>query len=206
MVRFLRLPAICGLVALCSFFTQKASATTSSPSGNFAADNSTYELSFTVTGSTNFSANTTSFAAGGFLPVLTLFNDATGIALASDGSGPEAGLRDASLSELLDGGTYDLFLTEFPNTISPTGNLHDGFLFAADPTATGDFCGVAGGMFLDAAVSPCTQRTSAYALTVNINAAANAVTPEPSSFLLMLLPLAGIVALNRRRFLAADSL
>lgn len=201
MVRFSRLSCFCGLLALC--FALKASATTYQ--GNFAADNSTFRLQFNLTGPTTLTANTTSFANGGFDPILTLFNDATGLAIASDGSGPEAGIRDASLSSMLGTGTYDLYLTEFPNAISPSGSLADGFLFASDPTATGDVCGVAGGMFLDASTSTCTQRTSAYSLSVTTSAV-SAVTPEPPSALLVLLPLAGVVVLNRRRFSTAESL
>jgi hypothetical protein len=198
MVHARPLSALCGSIALCLFAVPHAGASTFATSNVFAADNSTYELTFSETTLTNFTAATSSFATGGFLPVLTLFNGTTGAEIDNDGSGPEAGLRDASLTDILGPGVYDLFLTEFPNVA--VGNLADGFLFAGDPTATGDVCGVTGGMFLNTIT--CTPTSNQYALTVTTTAA-TATTPEPPSALLLFLPLAGIVALNRRRFAAA---
>jgi hypothetical protein len=193
--------ALCGVLALCSFAVPRASATTYS--GNFTADNSSFELTFTEGATTNFTAATTSFATGGFLPILTLYNDSTGMFVASDGSGPEAGLGDVSLAQSLDAGTYDLFLTEFPN--APINNLADGFLLQGDPTATGDTCNTPGGMFLNTTVAPCTQRSSAYSLTTNAPVSV-AATPEPPSALLLVLPLAGVVVLNRKRLASAATL
>lgn len=201
MVHARALSAFCGILALCSLAVPRASATTYS--GNFAADNSSLELTFTEGATTDFTAATTSFATGGFLPILTLYNDTTGMFVASDGSGPEAGLRDASLADTLDAGTYDLFLTEFPN--AAINNLADGFLFDSDPTATGDNCNTPGGMFLNTTVAPCTQRTSAYSLTTNAPVSV-AATPEPPSALLLVLPLAGVVVLNRKRLASTTSL
>ena len=192
MVRFPRMSGICGLLVLCSVSLLGAKASTFSTTGNFAADNSDYELTFSVTGTTDFTAATTSFATGGFVPVLTLFNGTTGSEIDNNGTG----FSDVSLSDVLGTGTYDLFLTEFPNVA--LGDLATGFLFAGDPTATGDLCGVAGGMFLNTSMAPCTATSSAYALTTTTNAASS-VTPEPPSALLLLLPLAGAVALNRRK-------
>lgn len=100
---------------------------------------------------------------------------------------------DAFLQETLGAGSYTLDLTEFPNVA--IGNLSDGFLFASDPTATGDVCGVSGGTFLQSDLATCVQRTSNYSLTITSPAA----TPEPSTFLLLLLPTAGLLAYSRRR-------
>lgn len=179
------------LVTLCALAPSRASASTFSTSGDFAADNSFYELTFSESASTNFSAVTTSFAEGGFLPVLTLFNATTGAAIANDGSG----LGDASLSALLSSGTYNLFLTEFPNVAS--GDLSSGFLFGNSPTATGDVCGVSGGTFLNAIT--CEPTSSHYALTTTSN---TAVTPEPATWLLVLPPAAFLLVSSRRRLLA----
>jgi hypothetical protein len=198
MVHARPLSALCGFLALCLLAVPHAGASTFSTSGVFAADNSTYELTFSETALTNFTVATSSFATGGFLPVLTLFNDTSGAVIDTDGSGPEAGIRDASLTDILGPGVYDLFLTEFPNVA--VGSLADGFLFAGDPTATGDLCGVSGGMFLNTIT--CTPTSNQYALTTTTTAAV-AATPEPPSALLLLLPLAGVVALNRRRLAAA---
>ncbi len=173
----------------------KASAITFASSGVFTADNSTFELSFTSTGIQNYTFSTSSFAAGGFVPVLTLFNDTTGAVIGSDGAdGPCITATtchdDATLNARLGTGAYDLFLTEFPNVAN--GKLSAGFLFASDPTATGDLCGVAGGKFLQTDTSVCTQRTANYALSVT-----SSVTPEPAGWTLVLLP--GVLLLGFAR-------
>ena len=175
------LTAVAGL-ALCSL----GHASTFSTSGVFSADNSTYELTFSVAGATNYSAATTSYATGGFIPVLTLFNDTTGAPIDDNGSA----VSDASLSDLLSAGTYDLFLTEFPNVA--VGNLSDGFEFASVPNITGQLEGGTG-MFVDDITGQ--QRTANYALT----ASSTAVTPEPSSLLLMLPGAAAVMYSVRRR-------
>lgn len=168
-------------------------------SGNFSADNSVYQLQIVNPTSQTFTFNTSSFAMGGFEPVLTLFN-ASGTPVDNFGSG----VGDASLTDTLAMGTYQLFLTEFPNVA--IGNQADGFLFAASPTATGDICGVSGGMFLDTGTSSCTQLGSNFALNVSSTGSSSvtpvAATPEPSSLLLMLAPAAGLVWTGRRRLLA----
>ena len=191
MVHVKRLSAVLALVTLCCLTPSRASASTFTTSGNFAADNSLYELTFSETGNTSFSAATTSYATGGFLPVLTLFNAATGAVVANSGSG----LGDASLTDLLGSGTYNLFLTEFPNVA--VGDLAAGFLFAGNPTATGDACGVAGGMFLNAIT--CAPTGSGYALTTS---SSTAVTPEPATWLLVLPPAALLFFSSRRRLTA----
>jgi hypothetical protein len=101
---------------------------------------------------------------------------------------------DAFLQETLPAGSYVLDLTEFPN--EAIGNLADGFLFASDPTATGDVCGVTGGMFLQADVAPCVQRTDAYSVSIT----SAAPTPEPSSIFLGL-PVAVLLLVVSRRHL-----
>lgn len=194
------------LVLLSFAFGREASAQSTTDSGTFAADNSVFQLPFTVTGTQNYTFETTSYASGGFVPVLTLFSS-TGAPVGFDGgdgmcNGSETPSSltgmcdDAFLQETLTPGQYTLDLTEFPNVA--VGNLSDGFLFASDPTATGDVCGVSGGMFLESDVSPCVQLTDNYSLTVsNVSASA---TPEPSSLLLML-PVAFVVAFASRRSL-----
>lgn len=177
------LAAVAGL-ALCSL----GHASTFSASGTFLADNSFSELTFTVNGASNFSAATTSYASGGFIPVFTLFNDTTGIVIDNNGSA----VSDAMLSDVLSAGTYDLFLTEFPNVA--IDNLSDGFLYANVPDATGQNYNGGTGMFLDGITGQ--QRTANYAYT----ASTTAVTPEPSSLLLMLPGAAAVMYSVRRRF------
>lgn len=173
--------AVAGL-ALCSL----GHASTYTSSGQFQADDSLSELTFSVNSASNFSAATTSYASGGFVPVFTLFNDTTGTVIDSNGSA----ISDATLSDLLSTGTYDLFLSEFPNVA--INNLSDGFLYAGVPNITGQLQGGTG-MFIDDITGQ--QRTANYAFT----ASTTAVTPEPSSLLLMLPGAAAVMYSVRRR-------
>ncbi len=171
-------------------FPGHASATTYN--GNFSADNGAFTNSFTTTSAQNYTFTTTSFAAGGFLPVLTLFNTATGAPVDFSNSG----FGDVSLADTLDAGSYELFLTEFPNVAS--GYLSDGFLLSADPTATGDACGggLAGQSFINSETcSSSTPLGTNYSVDIN----ATAVTPEPATWLLMLPGAAAVMYSARRR-------
>lgn len=182
-----RLPraAACALGLAVSLF---AHADTFTTSGNFTADDQVYTYNFSSASTQTFTFSTSSYAAGGFDPVLTLFN-AAGAPVDNFGSGTS----DAFLSDTLGPGSYILALTEFPNVA--IGNYSDGFLFAGNPTITGDICSIAGGQFIDDIT--CTQRSSAYALSVT-SAPVAAATPEPSSWLLVL-PGAAVLAFSTRR-------
>lgn len=163
-------------------------------SGSFTADNSFYSDAFTLTSSQNLTFFTTSFASGGFLPVLTLFNSTSGKPVDFSNSG----LSDVSITDLLTSGSYILYLTEYPNEAA--GNLSDGFLFSSDPTATGDLCGgsVTGKSFINSTTCSATALGNNYSLSVTAPAAP-AMTPEPSSLVLMLGPAVAMVATLRRR-------
>ena len=181
----------CAALAALGFVSfSRAYADTTPFVGNFSADNSVFTDQFTTTSTQVFNIFTTSYATGGFVPVLTLFGGNGNII---DNSGPGTG--DASLMDTLAAGSYTLDLTEFPNVA--IGNLSDGFLLADSPTATGDNCGVTGGTFLDPIT--CAQRSNNYALTVSSSAS---VTPEPSTWLLLLTGSAALVYTERRRRLA----
>lgn len=155
-------------------------------SGTFTADNDKYVYSFSPTSTQSYTFSTTSFAAGGFIPVLTLFN-ATGTVV---GFSPNLTDTDAILSSLLTAGSYQLYLTEFPNTAINT--LAQGFEFANSPTVTGDFCNVSGGKFIDDIT--CGQRTSSY----NLNLTTSNPVPEPPTWLLVLPPVALLMGVSRR--------
>ncbi len=185
---FLRRSAPCAaLVALGVAVALQAHADTFTTSGIFNADNSTFEQSFTDATAQNFTAFTTSYATGGFVPVLTLYNATTGAEIDNSGSG----LGDASFTDVLGPGSYDLFLTEFPNVA--VGNLADGFLFANDPTATGGQCSVPGGMFLNTIT--CQPTSNDFTLTTT----STAVTPEPATWLLVLPPALLLMGYSSRR-------
>ena len=160
-------------------------------SGTFTADNSFLSYSFNSTLTQTYTFTTTSFSGGGFVPVLTLFRTSGGVPVAF----AETDNSDVTLSQLLGPGSYILYLTESPNVFTST--LAAGTLFASSPNATGDFCGVSGGKFLNV-FDGCSQRTGNFAVSLTTTAA----TPEPGSLLLMLSPTA-MLAISLRRRLAA---
>ncbi len=174
-------------------------ASTTTFTGTFTGDNSVFSDPFSTNSPENFTFATTSGAAGNFLPVLTLFNATSGTPVDfSTDSGFATGSYDVSLSDTLNSGSYVLDLTEYPNVAN--GNLGDGFLFAGDPTATGDYCGgaLAGKSFVNAETcGSATPLGNNYGL--NVTSTAVATTPEPSSFLLMLAPAAALMETVRRR-------
>ena len=174
-----------GLVAAGS-----AQAATVTYTGNFTNDASVFSDPFTTSSSQVYTFTTTSYASGGIVPVLSLFNVTTGKIV--DYSGVNTGFSDVSITDTLAPGSYVLDLTEFPN--SAVGNLAVGF-YPNSPTITGIDCGVTGGMFYNDIT--CAKTTSNYAL-IATNAAATTVTPEPSSILLVL-PAAAYLFSSRRR-------
>ena len=178
------------LAALGFVLPLQSYADTTPLTGTFSADNSVFTDTFTTTSTQVYDIFTTSYATGGFVPVLTLFGSSGNVI---DNSGP--GTSDASLMDTLPAGSYTLDLTEFPNVAN--GSLSDGFLLAGSPNATGDNCCVSGGTFLDPFT--CSQRTNNYALTVSSSAA---VTPEPSTWLLLLTGSAALLYTERRRRMA----
>ena len=186
--------AVFGFTALTqAHATNFPTGTTLIASGSFAADNSSYSDQFALTSSQNLTFSTTSFAAGGFLPVLTLFNFTTGAPIDFSNSG----LGDVSIMDTLTAGSYILYLTEYPN--EAIGNLSDGFLFSFDPTATGDLCGYSntGKSFINSTTCSSTPLGTNY--NVNVTAAGLTPTPEPSTLMLMLAPAAALVGAVRRR-------
>lgn len=163
--------------------------------GTFTADNSVFSDPFTVSSPTIYTFATTSYASGGIVPVLSLFNTTTGAIV--DYSGVNTGVSDVSIMDTLTAGSYVLDLTEFPN--EAIGNLADGFtdsFYSDAATITGDTCGVSGGMFYNAIT--CTKTTANYALNVTSTTAPVAVTPEPASLLLLLPPIAFVMLYGRR--------
>ena len=193
MVHARRLLAVSIFCALCTVFAPRAHADPLA-SGTFANDSAFFSYSFTTSFSRNYTFTTTSFAGGGFVPVLTLFDTITGgVPLAF----AETDTSDVSLTQLLGPGSYILYLTEDPNVFQTT--LAAGPLFASSPTVTGDLCGVSGGRFLDV-FDGCSQRTSNFAATVTT--AATTVTPEPATWLLLAPPAVFAFAMRRRALFA----
>ena len=204
------------LLLLCFTVREKAFATSLTETGTFTTDNQVAEFDFTVTSPSTYTLYTTSYGgganltgtssvAGGFVPVLSLFQANGTIVAADGGSGMCKGSAmmdsgtgmcdDAYLNLALTDGSYILALTEFPN--GAINNLPDGFLFGGDPHATGTVCGQSGGTFLQSDVAPCVQRDGSYAVNVT-NASA---VPEPPTWALML-PAAGVLFFAGRQHLS----
>jgi hypothetical protein len=133
--------------------------------------------------------------AGGFLPVISLFDasgaflgssDTNGVCGAGQNPDPTTGYcGDAFLMESgLAAGNYFAALSEFPN-VPNTPNLSDGFLFAGMPAITGDVCGVSGGMFLDSLnfdqQGGCAQRNGDFTLSLQGVTSASQSQGAPSS-------------------------
>ncbi len=210
MVHARRLSALCGLVALCSFGTLGAKAVTFTQSGVLSSDNSIVEIDFSTASTQAYTFFTTSYmggtnadgtttSAGGFDPVLTLFTAAG--TFVPNGVG--GGGMDADFTDTLSAGSYILALTEFPNftnTDLSGFNPDNAAAIAAD-------CPTAHPTFEDAVTCgsvPAAESALNGNYTVNYTSGAvTATTPEPPSALLLLLPLAGVVALNRRKLASA---
>ena len=166
-----------------------------SATGAFTQDDNEQVFNFTLAGPATVTMRTWSFAggtnangqtiaAGGFAPVLSLF-DASGaeslLAFDSGGVAPSACsprkidpatgfCLDAYLNEALATGSYTLVLTEYDNT--PNGpTLPDGFL----EQGNGNFTG--GPFFLNAGSG--FQRNADWA--VDITSASSAPVPEPTT-------------------------
>lgn len=207
------------LFTICLAAVPVAKAASFTSTGSLSADNSVYSHPFDIATSQNLTFYTTSYgggmnadgtmtSAGGFVPVLTLFSSTGGFINTSGGTGgfppcsgstnadPATGVcEDAYFTQMLDPGSYILDLTEFPNVA--VGNLSDGFLFASNPHITGDICG-SDGMFLQADLAPCVQRTANFA--VNIAPTSASPVPEPSTWVLVLPAAAAIALFGRRQF------
>ena len=151
-------------------------------SGTFAYDDDLALIPVTVGAGQGVAINTTSFAAGGFAPLLSLF-DRLGILLAvgsTDGcTVPDPSLQfcwDTSIrAPELAAGVYTVALTEDNNTaVGPT--LADGFQWGTGQSNnfTGpQFLGDSGSFIIFGGY----QRTSAWALQVAITDS----VPEPSA-------------------------
>lgn len=137
-------------------------------------------------------------AAGGFAPVLTLFdgsgNDVHGNTGASN-SCPGSGsfCWDAVFTLLgAPAGHYTLVLTQDGN--NPNGQLADGFSMVGQPHYTGQYIGSASATFIQIDQ---TQRTGQWALDLSLPGTVSPV-PEPASAGLLLAGLAMAVLARRR--------
>jgi hypothetical protein len=160
-------------------------------------DNDIRLFSFNTTATAIVDLTTTSYAAGGFSPVLSLFNmQDSGLLIGRD-NGIDHPSGDASLSLSLVPGQYVLALTVFDD-LATGPRFSDGFLRDRDPNFTRQF-GSPGntGSFLNIDGQ---ARTGRYSLVVNnVTAAAVSAVPEPGSLALIGLSAVCLLARSYRR-------
>jgi len=192
-----------------------AQAGTGSWQGTFTQDDQLLAIGLDLTATDTLTVTTFSYgglaasgggiAAGGFAPVLALFDGAgnllqvaTGSANTCGGAGsgaqdPTSGFCwDAHFSALdLLAGHYTVVLSQDGN--SPLGStLADGYLMAGMPDYTSIYNGVPGSRFIEVTGQ---ARTGAYALGIST---LTSPVPEPVGALLLALGLAGLGLLRRR--------
>lgn len=180
--------AACLLLAF--FNSAPASATTIT--GAFSTDDQVFQYTWNLSRPSTVVASTSSYATGGFVPVLSVFSAATGAFIIGDGGDASCSsgrmmdattgiCNDAYLSTSLAKGSYIVALTEFYNY--PAGsNLSNGFTETGSPNFTSSVCSGASGPFYETDLSPCVKRTGNYSL----NLSANVATPEPATAWLFL--------------------
>jgi hypothetical protein len=146
--------------------------------GCFQNDSTEQSFLFTLTSTENTDLYTTSYATGGFAPILTLYT-ASGTELKSDNGCSMAATEtctDAYIADTLAAGSYRLVLTE---SGTPYGNEAMGnytasgnpeqsanFLYYGDPTFSGGQWGDPGAMFLSPVDG--SQLTDAYRVDITI--------------------------------------
>ena len=177
-----------------------ARAASVSYSGTFTSDDQVQLYPWTLAQNTQVILSTDSYGggaangittpAGGFVPVLSVFN-AMGNLLFSDGADAACGgsmmadagtgmCDDAYINTNLAAGSYLVAVSEFFNV--PVGpNISDGFLMQGQGNFTGATCG-ASGAFYETDVAPCVPRTGNFAVTFS-------TVPEPATLLLVAVPL-----------------
>jgi hypothetical protein len=191
--------ALAGLASIAASLVaiDPASAANLSFRGNFTQDDDVNLINFTVTSTSRVTIKSLSYAggtqadgtvvsAGGFDPILSLF-DSTGNLLGSnddDGSvpsDPTTGMSfDAFLKSILNPGSYTVAVTQFYNFPAGT-NLSQGFRHQGDPTFTSTY-NCSAGIFCDSKGNSRTNLWAVDVLSINEPIPPTSV-PEPSTLL-----------------------
>lgn len=187
--------------------------------GTFTTDDQVELFTYSVQNTAVVNIFTTSFASGGFAPLLSLFDGSGNLVFSDNGladndcinNGTDPGTGNCYDSRMswnsVAGETYTVALTEYDNfAVGPT--LADGFFEAGngDFTAQPPFNipGIGTAFLLPSASIAADQRTGDWALTLEsteptLASPAGSTVPEPSMGLLCLAGFALVV--GRKRFL-----
>ena len=199
--------------ALCS----TASAASFSFTGTFSADDDVQLFNFTAGGASTVTMRTYSYAggvqadgnvvsAGGFDPILALFDNAGNFigqnddgaigTVSTDPNTIEA--WDTYLDVALVAGNYTVAIMQYDNfALGPT--LSDGFLQTGNPFFTGTLGNCSNGQFCDVSgVNPYNNRTNEWAFDV-LNVATASVVPIPAAAWLFGSGLIGLIGVARRK-------
>ena len=169
--------------------TTSASANDFSFAGTFKKDNSKAIVVFKVVAPGNVTFQTSGYAAGGFDPVVSLYNP-NGDFIDDNDDGVSG--SDSYLQATLSPGKYRLYLTQY-NNFGPASVRSDGFAYDAQPDFRSGFVDSQGNV-----------RTSSWALDVrNVSEAAVlsniGAVPEPSTWAMMIGGFGIVGAATRRR-------
>jgi hypothetical protein len=197
-----RLALACAATLALSWPAQGA---TTNYAGQFSNDDDLFVQAFTLSAGSHVTGVTTSFAQGGFAPVLTVFGlggllvqEVGSAHTCGAGSGAQDGATgfcwDAVFDTFLTAGDYTLVLSQDGN-LAMGSSLADGFTYTGQPDYTGmSYLGTDGIKFLNVDLS---QRTGDWALALTIDSLAQ--VPEPASLALVAIALALMAPSRRRR-------
>jgi hypothetical protein len=170
--------------------------------GVFTSDDDVQTFQYRVQNTGLVTISTTSYATGGFEPVLTLFDGAGNFQFFDDGSAhTPAGDAVLSWTASLANQDYIIALTQYDNYANGNfigGNLSDGFVEQGNGNFTADLPfnnPVPGGSFL---LPGGGQRTGSWSISFTSADPSLTVVPEPGSGVLLLAG-AGLVAWKRSR-------
>jgi hypothetical protein len=193
-------PIIVAIALTVILGTPETNATVFSYSGNFTQDDNVRLFNFSLLNNASVNISTSSYAAGGFDPTLTLF-DSTGVFIDQNQDVSTSNF-DSFMTDNLLAGSYIVALTQYDNfpIADDTNNklLSDGFTQAGNGNFTGPEFSLSGGPGSFINIDGL-QRTSQWAVAIEVVDAANnpAAVPEPSTLLLSAAGFAALCALRR---------